>query len=98
MLLVFDRNNSLSIYQSSSDAEAGLETIDIENGEYEFCDETGQPYVGDVLKLVTKWSGGDFRIVPRGARDPGLPLSFVLRATDYRSKVPELKTQEAARL
>ena len=46
MLLVLDRNNCLYIHDSASDAEAHLETIDVEDGEYKFCDETGQSYAG----------------------------------------------------
>jgi hypothetical protein len=98
MLLVIDRDNNLTIHPSVSDAEGHLETIDIENDEYEFCDETGQRYVGEVLKPVGKFTSGAFRIVPQGTPDPSLPAAFVSRATDYCSKVPGLKTQEEARL
>jgi hypothetical protein len=97
MLLVIDRDNTVGIYDSIADAESQLETIDIEGAEYEFCDETGQPYFGDVLKPVGKFSSGEFRIVPRGARDPGLPASFLARATHYHSRLPDLKTLEDAR-
>ena len=97
MLLVLDRDNCLSIHRSVNDAEADLETIDVENGEYEFCDESGQPYVGEVLKPVTKFSRGAFRIVSQGARDPGLPAAFVSRASECSSKVPELKSLNDAR-
>jgi hypothetical protein len=96
MLLVIDRDNNLSIHASVRDAEGHLETIDIEDGEYQFCDEHGQPYVGEILKPVGKFSSGQFRIVPHGTPDPTLPLALVSRSTDYRSKVPGLKTREDA--
>jgi len=94
---MIDRDNTVGIYDSVADAESHLETIDIEGGEYEFCDETGQPYVGDVLEPVGKFRSGKFRIVPRGTRDPSLPASFLLRAADYYSSLPGLKTLEDAR-
>ena len=96
MLLVIDRDNNLSIHASVRNAEGHLETIDVEDGEYQFCDETGQPYIGEVLKPVGKFSSGQFRIVPHGAPDSTLPLSFISRSTDYRSNVPGLKTREEA--
>ena len=97
MLLVIDRDNTVDIYNSVADAESHLETIDIEGGEYEFCDETGQPYVGDVLEPVTAFGSGEFHIIPCGTRDPDLPASFLSRATDYHSTLPGLKTLEDAR-
>jgi hypothetical protein len=97
MLLVIDRDNCLSIYGSLPDAAAHLETIDVEDGEYQFCDEHGQPYVGEVLKPVEKFSGGEFRIVPYGAPDARLPAAFVARASHYDSGVLGLKTLADAR-
>jgi hypothetical protein len=97
MLLVIDRDNTICVYESVRDAEADLETIDVELGEYQFCDDAGQPYVGDVLQTVEKFTSGAFRIVPRGKPDPHLPTSFLARATDYRSRVRGLKTLDDAR-
>jgi len=97
MLLVIDRDNTLGIYRSVSDAEADLETIDVELNEYEYCDETGQPYVGEVLETVGKFRSGAFRIVPRGASDPALPRKFLSRAVECHSKLPGLKTIQDAR-
>ena len=62
MLLVVDRDNNLSIHASVRDAERHLETIDVEDGEYQFCDESGQPYMGEVLKPVGKFSSGQCRM------------------------------------
>ena len=97
MLLVIDRDNTVGIYSSVADAEAQLETIDVELGEYDFCDETGQPYVGEMLQTVGKFRNGKFRIVPRGTRDPALPGTFLSRAVECHSRLPGLKTLEDAR-
>jgi hypothetical protein len=98
MLLLIDRDQCLYVFASVADAEAHLETIDIEDDEYEFCDESGQRYIGEVLKPVGKFTSGEFRIVPRGVRDSDLPLSFVARAKYYSSHLRSLKTLEDARL
>ncbi len=97
MLLVIDRDSTMAIYSSVAEAEAQLETIDVEFGEYEFCDETGQPYVGEVLETVEKFRSGTFRIVPRGTPDPALPRTFLSRAVSCRSRLRGLKTIQDAR-
>lgn len=97
MLLVLDRDNYLHVYDSVEQAERDLETIDVELGEYEFCDECGQPYIGDVLEPVETFRSGRFRIVPRGPRDPGLPAKFVSRARECSSRVSGMKSLADAR-
>jgi hypothetical protein len=97
MLLVFDRDNYLHVFESVAAPEGHLEAIDVELGEYEFCDETGQPYVGEMLRTVEKWQDGEFRIVPRGERDPALPHSFLARAAQCYSKLPSFKNLQEAR-
>jgi hypothetical protein len=49
MFLVLGRDGCLNIFDSVDAAQRHLETIDIENDEYEFCDESGQPYAGELL-------------------------------------------------
>ena len=96
MLLVLDRDDCLYLFPSIAEAEAHLETIDIEGDEYQFCDESGQPYVGEVLTPVGRWSGGAFRIVPKGTPDATSPGSFLARTKHFSSSVPQLKTLEDA--
>jgi hypothetical protein len=45
MFLVLDRDAELHVYSSAGDAKRDLEAIDVENAEYEFCDDTGQRFV-----------------------------------------------------
>jgi hypothetical protein len=97
MLFVIDRDNNLAVYESVRDAESDLETIDVEDCEYEFRDETGQRYIGEILKPVGKFSSGEFRIVSQDTRDPSLPAAFISRALDDRSRVLGLKTLDEAR-
>ena len=45
MILVKDTDNYVSTYKSIEEAEGHLEAIDIENNEYEACDENGNIYI-----------------------------------------------------
>jgi hypothetical protein len=81
MLLALDKDACLYVFDSVSAAESNLEAIDIENGEYELCDELGQPYLGELIR-----PGVGFRIVPQGSRDAFLPLSFINRTKHFWSK------------
>jgi hypothetical protein len=55
MFLVLDTDGDLAIYKSVVAAEADLEMIDIQDREYEFSDETGQAYAGEVLRPTAHW-------------------------------------------
>jgi hypothetical protein len=81
MILVLETNSSLlNLFSSAAEAESHLEAIDIENEEYEFCDNTGQRFVGEVLKPVTKFVAGRFRLKPEGTPDRAVVASFLSRA------------------
>jgi hypothetical protein len=74
-------------------AEGHFEAIDIENDEYEFCDDSGQRFAGELLA-----SGRGFRIVQHGAPDPSLPLSFIDRTKHFWPKGTPFKTLDDARV
>jgi hypothetical protein len=97
MLLVLDKDDCLYVFDSVEAAESDLEAIDIENEEYEFCDDKGQPYIAEVLKSVSAFSGGNFRLVPTRSPDPALPLSFVIRTKHFWGKGTSFKTLEDVR-
>jgi len=80
MILVFETNGSLlHLFSSVSEAESQLETIDIKNGEYEFCDDTGQRFIGEIVAPVTTFRAGSFRLKPDGAPDNAVVTSFLFR-------------------
>ena len=91
MLLVLDKDAYLYIFDSVDAAQGDLEAIDIENNEYEFCDESGQPYAGELGS-----SRGGFCIVQRGSPDPSLPLSFINRTKHFWPKGTPFKTLDDA--
>jgi hypothetical protein len=98
MLLVLERDGCLHVLDSVAAAHYHLETIDIENHEYEFCDDSGQPYIGEVIKTPGFFGRYDFRILPDGLPDPALPLSFISRAKHLEvDKATPFKTLDDAR-
>jgi hypothetical protein len=81
MILVLETNGSLLyLFSSALEAESHLEAIDVENSEYEFCDDTGQRFIGEIIAPVTKFGAGSFRLKPDGAPDRAVAASFVSRA------------------
>ena len=92
MLLVLDKDACLYIFDSVDAAQGDLEAIDIENDEYEFCDESGQPYAGELVP-----SRGGFRIAPRGSPNPSLPLSFIDRTKRFWPEGTPFKILDDAR-
>jgi hypothetical protein len=97
MLLVLDRDNCLDLFESVEAAEKELETIDIENKEYEICDDTGQRFVGDVLAAATTFGAGRFRLVPAGPPEAALPFQIVTRAQLLGGPLNDLKNIEDLR-
>jgi hypothetical protein len=81
MILVLEINGGLlHLFSSAAETMAELEVVDIENGEYEFCDETGQRFVGEVVTPVSIFRSGSFVLRPVGAPDRGLVSSIISRA------------------
>jgi hypothetical protein len=92
MLLVLDKDSCLYIFDSVDAAESDLEAIDIENDEYQFCDDSGRSYTGELVPC----SPG-FRIVQRGLPNPHLPLSFIERAKHFWPQATPFKSFDDAR-
>lgn len=80
-MFVLETNGSLLyLFSTVAEAESDLEAIDVQNGEYEFCDDIGQRFVGEIVAPVTKFCAGTFRLKPDGAPDKELVASFLFRA------------------
>ena len=81
MILTLETNGSLLyLFSSALEAESRLEAIDVENTEYEFCDDTGQRFVGEIIAPISKFGAGSFRLKPDGTPDRAVTASFVARA------------------
>ena len=98
MMLVLETNGSLlHLFSSTTEAESHLEAIDIENAEYEFCDDTGQRFVAEVVAPVTTFRAGSFRLRPDGAPDRALLVSFISRARSLERQCGGVRTLDDLR-
>lgn len=81
MIFVLEINGGLlHLFSSVVEAESHLEAIDIENKEYEFCDDTGQRFVGNVIKPVTRFGTGSFNLKSDGKPDKAFIALFLSHA------------------
>jgi hypothetical protein len=98
MILVLETNGCLlHLFSSVTETESHLEAIDIGNREYEFCDDTGQRFVGEIISPVTRFRRGRFRLIPAGAPDTELLASFLARARSLERGCGEVQTLDGLR-
>jgi hypothetical protein len=82
MILALEKDDgSLHLFASVAEAEAHFEAIDVENNEYEFCDETGQRFTGEIVAPITAFRAGSYRLRAIGYSDPALVSSFISRGS-----------------
>jgi hypothetical protein len=98
MILVLETNGSLLyLFSSVGEAESHLEAIDIENHEYEFCDDTGQRFVAEMTAPVTALRAGSFRLRPDGLPDKAVVSSFLSQARSLARGCDGVKTLDELR-
>jgi hypothetical protein len=107
MILALDKHAALYVFSSAQDAERELEAIDVQQGEFEFCDATGQRYAVVFTIPPTVSRLGPLRSVDVGAftltaQDEGvdstLPERFVERAVHIEhTSIPAFTSIEALR-
>jgi hypothetical protein len=76
MVMVLDSDRELDLFETIGEVEQSFEAIDIENEEYDFCDESGQRFIAEITSPPTITRAGAFRLAPEGEPDPALPLTF----------------------
>lgn len=67
MILMLRDDRVIEIFESLSTVRDGIEATDIENQEFEFCDECGQRYVGVITEMIRWLRSGDFELRPKGS-------------------------------
>lgn len=98
MILVLETNGSiLYLYPDVAEAESHLEAIDFENGEYEFCDDTGQRFVGEIITPVGYFRAGSFRLRPDGEPGRNVFTSIVSRAGSLDGECEGIRTLDDLR-
>lgn len=93
MVIALEKDDgSLFVLPTVANAEGWFETIDVENGEYEFCDETGQQFVAEIVAPPSVFGGGSFRLRPSGAPDREFIRQLVARATNLSRSTPDIRS------
>ena len=81
MLLLRD-DLIVETFDSPDDPPDWVEWIDVENGEYRFCSETGQKYRGELVQRGWLFRSVKWRLIPDGKPDPRNAIAIVERAVD----------------
>ena len=98
MMLVLETNGGLlHLFSDAAEAESHLEAIDIENGEYEFCDATGQRFVGELVAPVGFFRSGSFRLRPDGVPNRAVVASILSRARSLERECGGVRTLDDLR-
>ncbi len=98
MMFVLEINGGLlHLFSDAAEAESQLEAIDIENAEYEFCDDTGQRFVGQVVAPAGALHSGKFHLRPDGAPNPSILASILSWARSLERQCGGVRTLDDLR-
>jgi len=81
ILMLRGDDHVMVLFGSVDEVSRRLETIDIENDEYQFCDVSGQRYVGVVTRPIGRFSSGAFELRTVGPPEIGNAVELIDRAT-----------------
>ena len=95
MIIALEKDDgSLFVLATVAKAEVEFETIDVENGEYEFCDHTGQRFTAEIVAPPSAFSGGRYRLRPSGAPDRQFIRQLVDRATNLARSTTDIQCKD----
>jgi hypothetical protein len=94
MMMVLLDEPTLIVFASPENPPNNLETVDVINGEYTFCDERGQMYEGIVTKPAGWFREAKYGLRPTGVANIANALALVERAVLLEANpwFPDLKT------
>jgi hypothetical protein len=93
MILALEKDDgSLFLFTSAAEAESEFEAIDVENVEYEFCDDSGQRFVAEIRAPVGAFRAGSYRLRPSGAPDREAVRRIIARASCLARGTPDIKS------
>jgi hypothetical protein len=84
-MLILRDDSVIETFASPDSPPTWIEAIDVENGEYEFCDDRGQKYIGKILKGEGFRAVDDLELVPDGPADMAHALKMIEEAVDIES-------------
>src|SRR5436309_5910591 len=80
MMMVLLDEPTLLLFESPDRPPGCLEAVDVMNGEYSFCDDQGQRYVGFMIREAGWFRAEEVGLRPEGAADVANALKLVERA------------------
>lgn len=89
MIIVNERGDEVYLFSSIEDAEGYLEVIDIENNEYEVCDDEGIIYKFELVKPLKALSPSKFKIIKTNEKNANLPKQYFINYGRKFSKTDE---------
>ena len=69
MMIILKDDRVIEIFESPENPPDWIEGIDIENHEYQFCSDSGQIYIGHIVKPSGIFSEAIWRLKPEGKPD-----------------------------
>lgn len=94
MMLILRDDQVIEIFDSPASPPGWIEAIDIENQGYSFCDESGQRYVGVIIRLGGWFGQDEYELQPEGVPDISNALTLVDKAKliEPNDRFPDLKS------
>jgi hypothetical protein len=84
MIIMLRDDQVIELFDSHERPPSWIEGIDIENGEYQFCDDRGQPYVGVIIQPSGIFRQAEFRLQPQGTPDIKQALALIDQAKELQ--------------
>lgn len=97
MILAIDADLWLHVFEAEEEVYRKIEAIDIENHEYEFCDDVGQRFIPRIVLPVTTFRNGTFKLIPDGEKDLNITLSFLSRAKGMANRYKGIASLDSLR-
>lgn len=103
MMIMLRDDPVIEIFESAATPPNWIECIDIENDEYQFCEDTGQRFVGEVVCRAGLFRSEQFCLIPEGEPDVMNALRLLDRAkaiepNEYFSDLESLRRHILERL
>jgi hypothetical protein len=94
MMIMLRDDQVIEIFRSADAPPSWIEAIDIENGEYRFCDERGQWYTGEITRPSGWFKAAEFRLRPEGSLslDNALELIKGAQGIEPNDEFPDLES------
>ena len=80
MMMIFGDDPVIQLFESADAPPNWIEVVDVENGEYQFCDDRGQRYVGEITRPSGVFRSAEWKLMPQGAPDIKNALDLIDKA------------------